>query len=192
IIVAPVHFRVQPERFLGIGNRISDDPRLEVQKLVDRWLRSSLQSANLLTGGMLVSLQFVPDQKAVPVALQGNAFEMPTFETGGFSGIEAGANELLRKVNTIPFDQIGAQLGRITQGLDQIANGPQLKDSLVALANTLASAQELLQTANGGLGPVLKRLPPLAAGLQQTMTDSNKLVLGLQTGYGNDTQFHRA
>src|SRR6185437_7216594 len=34
IIVAPVRFRVQPERFLGIGNRISDDPRLEVQKLV--------------------------------------------------------------------------------------------------------------------------------------------------------------
>ena len=41
------------------------------------------------------------------------------------------------------------------------------------------------------LGPAMKQLPDLSAGLQKTMSDANKLVLSLQSGYGDNTQFNR-
>ena len=37
----------------------------------------------------------------------------------------------------------------------------------------------------------MKRLPDIAAGLQKTMTDANRLVLSLQSGYGDNTPFNR-
>jgi paraquat-inducible protein B len=37
----------------------------------------------------------------------------------------------------------------------------------------------------------MKKLPDMAAALQKTMTDANRLVLSLQSGYGDNTQFNR-
>jgi paraquat-inducible protein B len=39
--------------------------------------------------------------------------------------------------------------------------------------------------------PALKQLPEIATGLQKTLTDTNRLVQSLDTGYGDNTQFNR-
>jgi paraquat-inducible protein B len=44
---------------------------------------------------------------------------------------------------------------------------------------------------DAGMAPAMKKLPDIAAGLQKTMTDTNRLVLSLQSGYGDNTQFSR-
>ena len=36
-----------------------------------------------------------------------------------------------------------------------------------------------------------KQLPELASGLQKTLTSANKLVLSLDSGYGDNTKFNR-
>jgi paraquat-inducible protein B len=42
-----------------------------------------------------------------------------------------------------------------------------------------------------GSAPVLKRLPAIAADLQSVMTNANRLVQSADTGYGDDSKFHR-
>jgi paraquat-inducible protein B len=37
----------------------------------------------------------------------------------------------------------------------------------------------------------MRQLPEIAAGLQKTLTSANKLVLSLDNGYGDNTQFNR-
>jgi paraquat-inducible protein B len=190
-ILAPVHFQVEPERFIGIGREVNRNTASAVDTLVDRGLRATLQSANLITGQMLVALDFVPDAPPATVTTEDGAFVMPTSDAGSFSSLTTSATELLRKVNTIPFDSLGRSLDHTAAGLDNLVNGPQLKQALVSLNATLTDVQETVQHLDNGLAPAMKKLPDMAASLQKTLTDANRLVLSLQSGYGDNTQFNR-
>jgi paraquat-inducible protein B len=190
-ILAPVHFEVQPERFLGIGKTVFKDAEQGVDLMVSRGLRATLQSANLLTGQMLVALDFVPNAPPATVTEENGAFVVPTSESGGFSGLQASATDLLNKVNTIPFDSLGRNLDKTAAGLSTLVNDPQAKQVLSSLNATLASVHDVVQSLDANLAPAMKRLPDLSANLQKTMTDANRLVLSLQSGYGDNTPFNR-
>ena len=79
----------------------------------------------------------------------------------------------------------------MSAGLNNLVNGPDLKQVLASLKTTLGSVQDTVQNLNAGLTPAAKKLPDIAAGLQKTVTDANRLILSVQTGYGDNTQFNR-
>ena len=133
-IVAPVRLEVAPERIVGVGQQVFKDAHEAVQTLVSKGFRASLQSGNLLTGEMLVSFEIVPDAPAVTVSEQDGAFVFPTTESGGLSGLQASAGELLRNVNAIPFASIGQDLAAMTKNMTALTNGPELQQTLNGLA----------------------------------------------------------
>ena len=123
--------------------------------------------------------------------MEGTDFVLPTTEGGGFAGLQASATELLNKVNTIPFKQIGDNLDGILRSANDVANGPQMKQALTDLAGDVGKLKNLVAHLDSGLSPAMQQLPEIATGLQKTLTNVNKLVLSLDTGYGDNTQFNR-
>src|SRR6516164_4769467 len=113
------------------------------------------------------------------------ALVMPTTEGGGFAGLASSANDLLDKVNKMPFDQIGQNLNGILKSVNDAAQGPQLKKALTDLSAMIASAQGMVQRLD------TKQLPQLTSDLEKTLTSANKLVLSLDSGYGDNTKFNR-
>jgi paraquat-inducible protein B len=190
-VVAPVHFEIEPERVIGIGKRAFATVAEGVDALLKSGLRASLQSGNLLTGQQLVVLEFVPGAPPATVTMDGTSFVVPATNGGGLSSLTASAGELLAKVNTIPFDAIGKSLAGLTQNLDNITGGPEVKQVLASAASTLASAQDAVQDLDKGLAPAAKRLPDIAAGLQKTLTDANGLMVSVGSAYGDNTRFER-
>ncbi len=190
-IVVPVHFEVQPERIAGVGQQIYKTAAEAVDAVVKQGLRATLQSASLITGQQMVALDFVSDAPPATVTMEGTNFVVPTSESGGFAGLQASATELLSKVNTIPFDQIGKSLDGILQAANSVANGAQLKQTLTDLAATVAQLKNVTGHLDSGLSPTLRQLPDLVAGLQKTVANTNRLVESLDTGYGGNTQFSR-
>ncbi len=190
-IVAPVRYEVQPERVIGVGKRVFDTDEEAVDALLKKGLHASLQSASLITGQQNVALEFVTDEPPAEVAMDGPDYVIPATEGGGFAGLTASATELLNKVNTMPFDQIGKNLDGILKSVNDVAQGPQMKKALTELAGMIASAQTMVQSLNSGLSPAAKQLPEVAAGLQKTLANANKLVLSLDNGYGDNTKFNR-
>jgi paraquat-inducible protein B len=184
-VVAPVRYEVEPERIVGIGKQVFKTDAEGVDELVKRGLRATLQSASLITGQQAVALDFVPDERPVTVTMEGEDFVLPTTEGGGFAGLASSANDLLGKVNQIPFDQIGKSLNGILKSVNDMAQGPQLKKALTDLGVMIASAQGMVQRLD------TKQLPEISAGLQKTLASANKLVLSLDTGYGDNTKFNR-
>ena len=184
-IVAPVRFEVEPERIVGIGKEMFKDPATGVDELVKRGLRATLQSASLITGQQEVALDFIPDAPPATVTMEGEDFVLPTAESGGFASLASSANDLLGKVNAIPFDQIGKSLNGILKSVNDMTQGPQMKKALTDLAAMIASAQGMIQRLD------TKQLPELASGLEKTLTSANKLVLSLDSGYGDNTKFNR-
>jgi len=185
IVVAPVRYEVEPQRIIGLGQRIYDTDEQAVEAVLKKGLRASLQSGSLITGQQSVALDFVSEAPLVSVRKEGGDFVLPTTEGGGFAGLASSANDLLNKVSTIPFDQIGKSLGGILKSVNDATQGPQLKKALTDLSAMIASAQAMMQRLD------TKQLPQLTADLEKTLTSANKLVLSLDSGYGDNTKFNR-
>ncbi|HEY3910278.1 MAG TPA: MlaD family protein [Stellaceae bacterium] len=190
-VLAPVRFEVEPERVLGVGVRVFKNPAEGVAALLQKGLRATVQSASLITGQQQVALDFLPNAPPVKVASEDGYFVLPTAPGGGFAGLQASANDLLDKVNAIPFDQIGKNLDGILKSVNDLASGPQMRDALSKLAATLATADAFTQNLNRGTAPAFKQLPQMAAQLQKTVNNANKLLVSLDSGYGNNTRFNR-
>jgi len=184
-VLAPVRFELEPERVVGVGVRVYKTDEESVEALVKAGLRASLQSASLITGQQVVALDFVTDAPPEPVTKEGEDFVMPTTEGGGFAGLASSANDLLGKVNQIPFDQIGKSLNGILKSVNDMTQGPQLKKALTDLSAMIGSAQGMVQRLD------TKQLPQLTSDLEKTLTSANKLVLSLDSGYGDNTKFNR-
>jgi paraquat-inducible protein B len=185
IIVAPVRYEIEPERIVGVGQRVFKTDRESVEAVLSKGLRASLQSASLITGQQVVALDFVLDAPPATVTMEEGDFVLPTTEGGGFAGLASSANDLLGKVNAIPFDQIGKSLNGILKSVNDMTQGPQMKKALTDLSAMIASAQGMIQRLD------TKQLPELTAGLEKTLTSANKLVLSLDSGYGDNTKFNR-
>ena len=184
-IVAPVRYEIQPERIVGIGQRVFKTDQEVAEAVISKGLRASLHSSNLITGSQEVALDFVTDAPPATVMMEGEDFVLPTTEGGGFASLASSANDLLGKVNTIPFDQIGKSLTGILKSVNDMTQGPQMKKALTDLSAMIASAQGMIQRLD------TKQLPELTADLEKTLTGANKLVLSLDNGYGDNTKFNR-
>ena len=187
-IVAPVRYEVEPERIVGIGNHVFASTHEAVQNVLQRGLRASLESASLITGQQMVTLDFVRNAPPASVTMDGEDFVLPTTGGTGLAGLQASATAVLEQVSAIPFKQIGDNLAGVLQGTNNLTNGPQVQKALEDLSATLASAKQVLQHIDASTS---KSLPEIAAGLEKTLTNANKLMLSLNTGYGENTQFSR-
>ena len=184
-VLAPVRYEVEPERVVGVGKRVFKTDAESVGALLKKGLRASLQSANLITGQQVVALEFDADAPPAEVTMDGPEYLVPATEGGGFAGLTASATELLNKVNQMPFEQMGKNLDGILKSVNDAAQGPQLKKALTDLSVMIASAQTMIRNLD------TKQLPELVSGLQKTLTSANKLVLSLDSGYGDNTKFSR-
>jgi paraquat-inducible protein B len=186
----PVQFEVEPERVADVrlveGRGAIENTRL----LVERGLRARLESANLLTGQMQVALEMVAQAEPAELGIEGDVLVLPTVP-GQFASITDTVNQLLAKLDKLPFEQIGRSLSDTLDGIDDMVNGPELKQSLLSLQATLASVQDLAGQLDQGLAPAVRQLPGIASGLQGTITQANRLLLSADRGYGDNSRFRR-
>jgi paraquat-inducible protein B len=167
-IVAPVRYEVQPERIVGIGNRVFETDHQAVDAFLKQGLRANLQTTSLITGEQSVALDFVANATPAEVKQEGTDFLIPATEGGGFANLTSSATDLLNSVRTIPFASIGSSLD-----------------------GTLVAAQDLVKHLAKGLDPASKRLPEISAQVQKVLGNANALLVSLDAGYGNDTKFNR-
>ena len=91
---APVRFEVEPERIANVRLVEGRGPVANMRMLVERGLRAKLQSANLLTGQMQVSLEMVANASPAELEVENNVLVLPTVP-GEFAGITDAVNQLM-------------------------------------------------------------------------------------------------
>ena len=190
-IVAPVEYRIQPERIVGIGAANGLPPGTIAERMVRSGLRATLQAPSLISGQKIVALEVVPDAPPAKLELDGDVLLMPSSSAGGFDSVAKSANELLAKINRIDIDAIGKDVAGITRGLDSMVNGLEFKRTLADLASTMASASEFTHKLDVDAGPALKRLPAIADQLEAAVAKTNVMVGSINTGYGENSKFLR-
>ncbi len=188
-IRARVAYELQPERvFSPEQDQENADPVHVTEALVRQGMRAVLESSSFITGQKSISLQFVPNAPAAAVGHEGEALVMPS-QGGGLDNITTSLSDISSKLDRIPFDEIGRNLNAALDSVNRTVSGPEVKNALTRLSETLTDVQHLVRHTDQGLTPALQRLPRISADLQQAVAHANA-ALG-EGGYGGNSDFQR-
>jgi paraquat-inducible protein B len=189
-VIVPVHFTLEPERIAMLELPTGGDLDTRMRNLVRRGLRVKLESANILTGQKQLAMDLYHDASPGELGKQGDAYVIPALG-GSSDDVATAATSLINRLSDVPFESIGKSLDQTLAGVNALVNDRQLGESLTALRSTLASTQALIDNLNHGLTPAMQRLPAIAAGLDDAVKRTDRLVGSLDSGYGGDSRFSR-
>ncbi len=178
-----VFAEVDPDRFKIIH---SVSTQATVPKLIDKGLRGVLKIQSLVTGQLLVQLEYHP---GTPKKMKGGDsayMEIPTTASG--------TRKILNSLQNLDIDGLVKKLEGVLSSLDGLLSSPAIVSGITSLDATVADFNKLishidvhvdplatsLQGAIGDTSQLLssidKQVVPVATDLQKTMVDIDKLV----------------
>lgn len=168
-----VSLEVQPERIVS-PSQTRDDPLEVARKMVRNGLRAQTKTASYLTGAQVLAVDFV--QGAVPAELivDGKDWVLPSVG-GGIDNILTAVSDISAKIDRLPIEQIAGNLNV----------------TLRSAAGAMGAIQELVRKTDAGLAPALKRLPEIAAAVQDAAAKAGRTFTSIEGSYGQTSQFNR-
>ena len=152
----PVTISLDPTRLgvkildISAGVDLETMRRKLIDALVAHGVRAQLKTGNLLTGAVYVSLDFFPGAPPATVDWSQTPVELPT-TSGQLEATEATVENIIKKLDKVPFEQIGDELQKAIAQLDK----------------TLVSAQSTLSSARGTLDNTTVLTEPNSSQVQQ-------------------------
>lgn len=161
-IKIPVIIEIEPDRVEVLGGVPTEpDPEAVIRQLIERGLRARLQMQSLVTGQLMVELDFHPDK---PIRLVGTDTGHPEIPT-----IPSPLEELSKQIEEVPIEEIFKKLLAAVEGIEKIVNSPEVKGIIASLNLTVEDARKLLQNVDS-------QVAPLVSGIETTFGDARKLV----------------
>ncbi len=185
-----VRLAVEPTRIAHPAGRPQGETRALAERMVAGGVRAQLRSGNLLTGQMVLTLDAVPDAPPATVRMEGDQIVLPSLERGG-GDVMTAVGAVAAKLESFPIEQIGRNLNDALASVSGLAGGPEMRDAARSLSAALGQVQDLVRKADGGLTPLLRRLPAIAANLEGAIGRANAAVGSIENGYGRGSDFNR-
>ena len=150
----------------GVIDEMKD--REFIQKLIDhRGFRAQLQMQSLVTGKLIVQLDFFPDS---PIKLHtGLEDQYPEFPT-----ISSSLSQLAHKLEDIPFKDLANTALRAIQRFDQLIGSADIQGLSSEARVLLKDFREVAQGLN-------RELVPLVSDLDDTIRDTQNLVRNIDS-----------
>ena len=116
-----------------------------LKQAIEAGLRAQLQTQSLITGQLMIALDFYPDK---PARYQGDGsvVEIPTIPTV--------VEQLSQVIKGIKFDEILNKLTRVVEGIEKLVNAPELASSLKSLDAALQDIQKLARNVDRQVDPL--------------------------------------
>lgn len=139
----PVVVQIEPQRISVLGQADSIPPYLVMDKLVDRGLRAQLKPGNLLTGQLLVALDFYPASQPAELKRGGRYPELPTVPSD-IETITRSVADLLGKIGELPLEPLVADARDAVQAMKTLMESPDIQRSANSLRQTADAAKAAL------------------------------------------------
>jgi paraquat-inducible protein B len=169
-----VLIETEPQRW-QVRGEATMDPKQDMQKLVDKGLRAQLKTGSLLTGQLYVDVDFHPDAPKTEVKFDGKFPEVPTIPAP-LQIITARVNELLNKLETVPIEKIGKDLGDTLQNVKRLSESEELLAAVQALNQTLQHTRQLVQNLDSNVAPAIG----------STLDQAQKTLVSVEGTLGKD------
>ncbi len=148
-----------------------------LQRLVDRGLRAQLDMQSIVTGQLMVSLDFYQDKPPVLVRVDPSTLEIPTIPTT--------LQQLAERFEKIPIDEIFAKLNNSLTALERFMTSPQTAEMLRSVKKAVEDTRDLVQDVDKQVEPIATRMTALADHVDQLATRIHSNVEPLATSIKN-------
>ena len=146
----PVHAEIDPNKIVrvGAGDYKMWEKEKNIRKLIDHGLRAQLQIQSIVTGQLLINLDFMPNTQARLVSKDPKEIEIPTVPTV--------LQEISDKLQTIPVDVVIDKMTSVLNGFERIINSPGVQAGAQNMDETLDEVKKLMVNINEEFKPMLR------------------------------------
>jgi paraquat-inducible protein B len=163
----PVVIEVEPDR-IHLTRGVRGPREKNLPKLIDLGLRARLTMESMVTGQLMIDLDFHPDEPARLVGTDLKYLEIPT--------IPSTFEQVTETVQKLPIEEIFQKLSDAADGLEKVFNSPDLKEIISSLKVAAQDADKLIVNANKLVKNVDGQVGPLAKSIKVTAMDAQKLL----------------
>jgi paraquat-inducible protein B len=158
----PVFVETERRHFTLTGDETLDlTPEEQLALLVTRGMRAQLIKQSMVTGQLIVELDFHPDKPAKLMADNSEYMEIPT--------ISSGMDDLMKQIEKAPIEDILNKVLSAVDGIEKAINSKEVKESLRSLEQTLKNLNKLVLNIDS-------RIEPLVSTVEETVKDYGKLA----------------
>jgi paraquat-inducible protein B len=143
---------LQPERVQPMAADTANiSPKAVLENMVNQGVRTQLDSGSFITGQKVISLAKLAPAAQVHMSSEGDALVVPS-EPGGLDNAIANIADISAKLDRVPFEKIGDNLNNLLVTANHTLGGPQVRQSLASLDQTLKTANTTLHSVNQDYG----------------------------------------
>ncbi|MBF0230233.1 MAG: MCE family protein [Desulfamplus sp.] len=132
-----------------------------LKSLIDRGLRAQLEMQSMVTGQLLVGLDFHPEK---PARLSGQKSKYPEIPT-----IQTDIEEFTQKIKQVPIEEMFNKLFSIISSVEKSFNPESIGQLLTSLSLTLKSLNKISDSLD-------EHLPAIASDVEDTIKNANILM----------------
>jgi paraquat-inducible protein B len=158
----PVYVQVEPQKVTVMKGAPGQGQYIE--ELIKKGLRAQLEMQSIVTGQLMINVDFFPDKPARFVGLDPKYPEIPT--------ISSPLDEMLKTAQELPLKELFDRLLKSIQGIEKIANSPQMTASLDSLSESLKEARKILTKIDHEVGPLMTNLKEASSSIK-TIADKS-------------------
>ncbi len=174
----PVIVEANLDRITNVGGEERSPRNMNV--LVEKGMRAQLQMQSFVTGQLMVALDFFPDQPPRYAGIKGEYKELPT--------IPSRFEQISKRLEEIPIDEIFAKLTHALEGIDRFVNSPSLKQSVESLSRTVTRAGTLLKKIDLMIDPVATDIKATATAARNALLQAEKTLKNMGDSVAKDSK----
>jgi paraquat-inducible protein B len=159
----PVYADFDPDKVVRIGGiKYEGAERAAMFKsLIEHGLRGQLQMQSMLTGLLMINLDFLPNTPVRLVGTDPKQFEIPTVPTT--------MEELSKKIEKLPIEEIFNKLADTLERVEEVISSPEVEGGIKDLAQGMKDVRKLIKSIDD-------EIKPMSASIQGTMKDTRALI----------------
>ena len=169
----PVVFTLDPQKFKGTPGEFQRDAD-SIKIAVDKGLRTQLQLQSIVTGQLMLSLDFFPVKPAVYVGWdKSNKFpEIPS--------IPSPLEEFQRTLETLPLQKIAENLNDTLENLDKLVHSFNEQKTAETLVSTVRDIQTLVRNVNAKVDPLVASITRTSGAAEATLLETRETVVAVR------------
>jgi paraquat-inducible protein B len=162
----PVIINIDPSSVEFASSEFTQDPYKDFPLMIEKGLRAQLTIQSLVTGQLLIELDFHPDE---PIKLAGKDEKYPEIPT-----IPTPLDKLAGTLKELDLKALYQKLLSLVDGIDEVVHDPDVKESIHSLRLALDDARKLLQGTD-------VQVQAVGTSAESTLKDYGKLARNIDT-----------
>lgn len=155
----PVLIEYEPERISRGTAEV--EPYKYFDQLIELGLRAQLQLQSVVTGQLMVALDFHPDKPAVLIGGYGEYREIPTIPTT--------TEELTKTLENIPFEELFNRLLSTVESIEELVSSEEIPKTMQSMQMAMKDVRMLINS-------VEEKIEPISTNLEQTAMTARKVM----------------